>query len=160
MSQKLYQLYRVIGSMAVFGNQTNPGVGQSINFSFDLDYSNAQTAGYPAVVNKPIVASFGPLGEFYLRSDSQQSYVGFSSPIAEIDLQLFPLTATPPQLQPQPTFNVPNGASLRNPGQTGPTAPFFTGTDVVGPAWAVVYEFETPDFPIPLKDVPPTPANQ
>jgi hypothetical protein len=54
MPQTLFQLYRVIGTMQVSGN--NPGVGQSINFSFDLYYGNAQqNNGIPEIVGKPIV---------------------------------------------------------------------------------------------------------
>ena len=89
MPQTLYQLYRVIGTMQVSGNQA--GVGQSINFSFDLYYGNAQqNNGIPQIVGKPVVTSFGPLGKFEIQGTGVEidNLVRFRSPIAKIDLSL------------------------------------------------------------------------
>jgi hypothetical protein len=82
-----HTLYRVIGTMEVSGNQA--GVGQSINYSFDLDYANAQqNGGLPQIVGSPIVTSFGPLGQFEIQGTGVEldNLVRFRSPVAEIEL--------------------------------------------------------------------------
>src|SRR5277367_5697513 len=110
MPQTLYQLYRVIGTMQVSGNQA--GVGQSINFSFDLYYGNAQqNNGIPEIVGKPVVTSFGPLGKFEIQGTGVEidNLVRFRSPVAEIDLLFTELTTIPPSTAPPP--QVVNGAS-------------------------------------------------
>ena len=59
-------VYEVIGTLSVPGNSSHPGIGQSINYSFKLDYTHLDPFDYPTVVGTPIVTSFGPLGHFSL----------------------------------------------------------------------------------------------
>ena len=157
MPQTLFQLYRVIGTMQVSGN--NPGVGQSINFSFDLYYGNAQqNNGIPEIVGKPIVTSFGPLGEFAIQGTGVEidNLVRFRSPIAEIDLTFVSLR--PNSTPPAPPPEVTNGVGMLGisvffsctTGSNQPCAWFHApGVETVGTAYAMVYEHETPHLPIP-----------
>lgn len=95
-------IYRVIGMQTIRGNSANPNLRQTIFFNFDLDYSQPQ-APSPTVVGTPWVQSFGPLGEFSLRTVSNQGYIGFQSgpvdsPVAEIDLLFTSLAYPPPPI--------------------------------------------------------------
>lgn len=87
-------IYEVIGTLAVPGNSSHPAVGQSINYSFELDYSQLEF-DFPTVVGTPVVTSFGPLGTFTLGNVSSQGDVGFFSSVEEIDL-LFNSLSSPP----------------------------------------------------------------
>jgi hypothetical protein len=71
-------VYEIIGTLTIPGNSANPGVGETINYSFELDYST-DTQGFPTttLVGTPIITSFGPLGTFY---SNGQNGTGFSSP--------------------------------------------------------------------------------
>jgi hypothetical protein len=154
MPQTLYQLYRVIGTMQVSGNQA--GVGQSINFSFDLYYGNAQqNNGIPEIVGKPVVTSFGPLGKFEIQGTGVEidNLVRFRSPIAEIDLLFTELTTIPPSTAPPPqVVNRASGSELYscNTGSNEPCASFPPpGVFTTGTSCGQVYEHQTPDLPIP-----------
>lgn len=133
-------IYEVIGTLTVPGNSLNPGVGQSINYSFELDYTQLEY-GYPTVVGTPIVTSFGPLGIFSLRNVSSQNYVGFFSPLAEIDLLFQQLMSPPPPVIAGQSWlysctNVP----------TGVCAQFYIGPgqNIYGTAHASVYAVPEP----------------
>src|ERR1700744_5472460 len=108
-------IYRVIGMLTVRGNSSHPHVGQTIFFNFELEYSQAID---PAVVGTPIVSSFGPLGEFSLNTvAAPQGYVGFFSPVAEIDLLFNSLSHPPPVISGQSWLYSCTNAP------TGPCAP-------------------------------------
>jgi hypothetical protein len=126
-------IYEVIGTLAVPGNSSHPGVGQSINYSFKLDYTNLEL-GYPTIVGVPIVTSFGPLGTFSLGNVSSQDYVGFFSAVAEIDLLFNPLSSYPPVVRESWLFNCTDVS-------TGVCAPFYIGPglNIYGTANAAVY---------------------
>jgi hypothetical protein len=87
-------IYEVIGTLTVPGNSSNPGVGETIIYSFELDYSQLIGGYIPTVVGTPVITSFGPLGTFSLEygdSGALQGYVAFFSQSstgydAEIDL--------------------------------------------------------------------------
>jgi hypothetical protein len=89
-------VYEVIGSLTVPGNSANPGVGETIKYSFEMDYYTDQN-GYQvsAIVGAPVITLFGALGTFYtVTLSGQAGYVGFyntpvanNSSTAEIDLQ-------------------------------------------------------------------------
>jgi hypothetical protein len=154
MPQLLFQLYRVIGTMEVSGNQA--GVGQSINYSFDLDYANAQqNGGLPQIVGKPVVTSFGPLGEFEIQGTGVEidNLVRFRSPIAEIDLIFSALRTTPPPVAPPPQVTNGAGGSVLYSCSTAPNEPCASfpnpGVFTTGTACAKVYEHQTPHPPIP-----------
>jgi hypothetical protein len=79
--------YQVAGSMQVLANSSFPGVGETIDYSFLLDYSS-QT-GYTTVVGIPTITSFGPLGAFTMQTGTlnpNTAYIPFNSSSAEIDL--------------------------------------------------------------------------
>ena len=156
MPQTLFQLYRVIGTMEISGN--NPGVGQSINYSFDLYYGNAQqNNGIPEIVGKPVETSFGPLGEFAIQGTGVEidNLVRFRSPVAEIDLTfVLRANSTPPAPPPK----VANGVGILgisvffscSTGSNAPCASFpAPGVNTLGTAYAKVYETQTAAPPIP-----------
>jgi hypothetical protein len=130
-------IYRVIGMLTVRGNSSHPHVGQTIFFNFELEYSQAID---PAVVGTPIVASFGPLGEFSLKTHSALGYFGFFSPDAEIDL-LFSSVSNRPVISGQSWLYSCTNAP------TGPCAPFYIapGTNIYGTACAEIFEVPTPE---------------
>ncbi len=89
-------VYEISGTLTIPGNSSNPGVSETINFSFELDYTQL-VRGLPTVVGTPTINSFGPLGTFLFGtpggspdgaapSNPYQGYVGFFSPSVEIDL--------------------------------------------------------------------------
>ena len=133
-------IYEIIGTLAIPGNAANPGVGQSINYSFELDYAQLVN-GFPAVVGTPTVTSFGPLGVFALGAVSSQNYVGFFSPVAEIDLLFRSLASPPPPVISGQAWLY---SCTNNP--AGVCAPFYVGpgTNIYGPAHASVYAVATP----------------
>lgn len=134
-------IYEVIGTLAVPGNSSNPGVGQSINYSFKLDYSQLQF-NFPTIVGSPIVHSFGPLGVFSLGNVSSQGYVGFFSPVAEIDLLFQSLMSPPP-----PVISGQSWLFSCTDVSTGPCAPFYIGQgmNIYGTACAAVYAVPSPE---------------
>jgi hypothetical protein len=143
------QRYQVIGTMSVSGNSSNPGVGQSINYSFELDYANAGSSfGLPTVVGQPVITCFGPLGNFDLKVISIQGYIGFFSPLAELDLLFQTLTSPPP-----PVVSGESWLYSCTVVSTGPCAPFYTGSDIYGTACAKVYEIPALDRPVPWEGV-------
>jgi hypothetical protein len=96
---KADNIYEVIGSMTIPGNAANPGVGETINYSFEMDYFvDPQYGPQSNVIGTPIVTSFGALGTaFYVAGAGGQAngYVGFfsgdphnvSNGFSEIDLE-------------------------------------------------------------------------
>jgi hypothetical protein len=83
-------IYEVIGTLTIPGNSSNPGVSETINYSFELDYSQLDV-NY--VVGTPVITSFGPVFTFSLEhgaSGAFSGYIGFfsqsSTGYAEIDL--------------------------------------------------------------------------
>jgi hypothetical protein len=135
-------IYEVIGTLSVSGNSSHPGIGQSINYSFKLDYSQLEF-GFPTIVGTPIVTSFGPLGVFSLGNVSSQGYVGFFSPVAEIDLLFQSL------MSPGPPVVGSGQAWLFNCSHdpTGVCALFYLGPgkNIYGPACASVYADPEPE---------------
>jgi hypothetical protein len=100
-------VYEVIGTLTVPGY--SPGVGETINYSFELDYSQPGGTGTPVYANltgTPTVTSFGALGTaFYLAYLGSPNYVAFFdsgvTPLAlEIDLngQFEPFFGAPPPI--------------------------------------------------------------
>jgi hypothetical protein len=82
-------IYEINGTMHVSGNSASPGVGETINFSFELDETPALNDPFavPSIVGTPIVTSVGPLGTFAIPYGvNSQGYVGFFSATAEIGL--------------------------------------------------------------------------
>ncbi len=134
-------IYEVIGTLTIPGNKSNPGVGQSINYSFELDYTQLDL-GFPTVVGTPVVTSYGPLGTFSLRNVSSQGYVGFFSSVAEIDLLFTTLSSHPPVIGGQSWLYNCTGVP------TGDCAPFYIGpgVNIYGTANASVYAVTTPDL--------------
>lgn len=111
---KADSVYEVIGTLTVPGNSSNPGVGETINYSFELDY--VQPGGtygdayvYAEVIGTPTITAFGPLGTaFYTPGGSlglAADYIPFFLDVApsggglglpvEIDLdgQFWPFSA-------------------------------------------------------------------
>jgi hypothetical protein len=79
-------VYLVKGTMTVPGNSANPGVSETIDFSFELDYSQMVNFN-TTFVGTPTTTSFGPLGSFTaIVNHSASGYIGFFSSAAEIDL--------------------------------------------------------------------------
>ncbi len=133
-------IYEVIGTLAVPGNSSNPGVGQSINYAFKLNYSQLNF-GFPTLVGTPFLHSFGPLGSFSRCEVSSQGYVGFFSPVAEIDLLFQSLASpAPPVISGQSWLFSCTGIS------TGVCAPFNLGPgrNIYGTANAAVYTVPEP----------------
>lgn len=128
-------IYEVIGTLTVPGNSSNPGVGQLINYSFKLDYTQLDL-DYPTVVGTPIITSFGPLGKFTLVNVSSQDYVGFFSPVAEIDLLFESLSSPPP-----PVISGKSWLFSCTDVSTGVCAPFYIGPsmNIYGTADASIY---------------------
>ena len=93
---KADSIYEIVGTLAIPGNSANPGVSETMNYSFELDYSYPSVAGAPSpsvsIVGTPVITPFGPLGQFALRSsggvvaDTANGYIGFFNPNVEIDL--------------------------------------------------------------------------
>jgi hypothetical protein len=140
--REMPKIYEIIGTLTVPGNKSNPGVGQSINYSFELDYTQLQF-DYPTVVGTPIVTSFGPLGTFSLGNVSSQGYVGFFSSVAEIDLLFQSLSSPPP-----PVISGQSWLYNCTDVSTGPCAPFYIGPgmNIYGTANASVYAVTTPEY--------------
>jgi hypothetical protein len=97
---KADSVYEVIGSMTIPGNSANPGVGETINYSFELDYTTIYVDGFAydvsQLVGTPTVTSFGPLGTFYMSGGvggQANGYMGFFNNLdpnvstVEIDLE-------------------------------------------------------------------------
>jgi len=150
-------VYEITGTMTVPGNSSNPGVSETINFSFELDYSQLINGYTPSVVGTPVVTSFGPLGEFSLGAVvPSQGYIGFFSPLlvngtypAEMDLMgRFSPVGSGASLVPI-VYNGYGGAWLYSctNGSTGACAPFYTtpGRNIYGTASASVYLVSTPE---------------
>jgi hypothetical protein len=89
-------VYEISGTLTIPGNSSNLGVSETINYSFDLDYTRL-IGGLPTIVGAPTINSSGPLGTFLFGapggspdgaapSNPYQGYVGFFSPSVEIDL--------------------------------------------------------------------------
>jgi hypothetical protein len=94
-------VYQMTGSLTIPGDSANPTVSETINFSFELDYSPLGEPYLVTVVGAPVVSSVGPLGDFTLfaaavPSNAMSDYIAFYSPLygtaaaangyAEIDL--------------------------------------------------------------------------
>ncbi len=143
-------VYEVIGTLSVPGNSSHLDIGQSINYSFKLDYTHLDPFDYPTVVGTPIVTSFGPLGHFSLRNVSSQNYVGFFSPVAEIDL-LFNSLSTPPP----PVISGQSWLFSCTDVPTGACAPFYIGPgrNIYGTANASVYLVSAAETETPATDV-------
>jgi hypothetical protein len=129
-------VYEVIGTLAIPGNSSNPGVGQSINYSFRLNYTVLDPVGFPTLVGTPKITSFGPLGNFDKCNVSSQGYVGFFSPVAEIDLFFQSLSSPPP-----PAISGKSWLFSCTDVPTGVCAPFYIGPgmNIYGTANAAVY---------------------
>lgn len=138
---KMPIIYEVIGTLAVPGNSSHPGIGQSINYSFELDYSQLEF-DFPTVVGTPVVTSFGPLGTFTLGNVSSQGYVGFFSPVVEIDLLFNSLSSPPP-----PVISGQSWLFSCTDVSTGACAPFYVGPgrNIYGTACASVYAVPNPE---------------
>jgi len=68
-------IYEVIGTLTIPGNYLNPGVGETINFSFEFDSSLPNGID---LIGTPIITAFGPLGTFTTNgSDHANSYNAF-----------------------------------------------------------------------------------
>jgi len=135
-------IYEIAGTMTVPGNSSSPGIKETINFSFELDYS--QIVNFtPIFVGTSTVTSFGPLGTFSIGTNSLQGYIGFFSPVAEIDLLgLFsPLFSPTPAISGQVwLYNCTNMP-------TGPCAPFYIGPglNIYGTASDSAHPVSTPE---------------
>jgi hypothetical protein len=144
-------VYEISGTMTVSGNSSNPGVQETVNFSFELDYSQLNQDLEPAIVGTPMVTSFGPLGTFSIASiPSTQGYVGFFSPLpvtpggypAEIDL----LGDFSPAFNPVPVISGQAWLYPCTAEPTGPCAPFFIGgLNIYGTATATVHLVSAPE---------------
>jgi hypothetical protein len=77
--------YEIIGTLTIPGNSANPGVGETINFSVELDYAGSSPTA--TLVGTPVITSFGPLGTFGIAYVPGSAYeIGFGSPDAVIEL--------------------------------------------------------------------------
>jgi hypothetical protein len=134
-------IYEVIGTLTIPGNSSNPGVGESINYSFELDYTQLVDST-PSVVGTPTITSFGPLGTFSLKTVSSQGYVGFFSSVAEIDLLFKSLLSPPP-----PVISGQSWLYSCTDSPTGVCAPFYIGPakNIYGTANASVYAVAAPE---------------
>jgi hypothetical protein len=88
-------VYEIIGTLTISGSSSNPSVGESINYSFELDYSSLLPGVIPTLVGTPIVTSFGPLGTLGLGYPEStgvvldapiQGYIAFFGPGVEVDI--------------------------------------------------------------------------
>lgn len=83
-------IYQVTGTLTIPGNSANPGVSETVNYSFELDYPTnlIPTEGQPLLFGTPKVTSSGPLGTFAgpFLSSVVQGYIAFGNSAAEIDL--------------------------------------------------------------------------
>jgi hypothetical protein len=146
-------IFEITGTMTVPGNSSNPGVSETMNFSFELDYSQLIAGFNPTVVGTPVVTSFGPLGDFSLAAViAGQGYIAFLSPLkvgpnqfAEMDL----MGSFSPAYSPIPIVNEGYGGAwlysckYMSP---GPCAPFDTGqANIYGTANDSVYAVSTPE---------------
>jgi hypothetical protein len=113
------QVYEVIGTLTIPGNRSNPGVGETINYAFELDYYTAQNGNQvSAIVGTPTITSDGPLGTFYMNTGGfgqADGYVAFFSgpqvsgfTSAEIDLGGY----FTPTFAPEPIPVQGNGSDL------------------------------------------------
>jgi hypothetical protein len=142
-------VYEIRGTLTIPGNSANPGIAETINYSFELDYTKLDNAGFASFVGTPSVTSFGPLGTFAIVNNSSQGYIGFFSPVltpqnqpAQIDLlgEFSPLFNPVPVISGQAWLYSCTGES------TGVCAPFFIGPgNIYGPATASVYAVSTPE---------------
>ncbi len=75
---KADSVYEVIGTLTIPGNYLNPGVIETINFSFKFDPSLPTPRD---LIGTPIITAFGPLGTFTTNgSDPGSSYIAFVAP--------------------------------------------------------------------------------
>ena len=66
-------VYKIIGTLTIPGNYLNPGVGETINFSFEFD-SGLQSG----VIGTSVITAFGPLGTFTTNGSGRgSSYIAF-----------------------------------------------------------------------------------
>jgi len=148
-------VYEVIGTLTIPGNSSNPGVGETINYSFELGYfpSLPDFLGTPVIVGTPIVTSFGPLGTYSIGGTSSQNYVSFFSSLgvhSEIDLLMYPFNGngdTAPYAFEAWLYGCIGTFGLSQPF----CAPFVeldangNPLDIYGPATAAVYLVSTPE---------------
>jgi hypothetical protein len=139
--------------MTVLGNSSNPGIAETINYSFELNYS--QIVNFvPTFVGAPVVTSSGPLGTFSIGGISMQGYIAFFSPVmvfgsrhAEMDLMGFFSPVIPPLHSPAPIPGQGYGGSWLyscTSLSTGPCAPFYTGGDIYGTNTVSVHQVPEP----------------
>ena len=149
-------IYQITGSMTIPGNSANPGVSETINFSFELFYPEPVVRGFPIVVGTPVVTSVGPLGDFTMNTagvpgNTVSGYIGFFNPpigaasttypevYAEIDLPGDFLVA--PSISGWTWFYI-----CRNPNipcsEFTSTAP---GNEYPDTATATIYKVQTPE---------------
>jgi hypothetical protein len=142
-------IYEINGTLHVAGNSANPGVGETIKYSFELDYTQALNDPFtmPSIVGTPIITSSGPLGTFSIPFGvNSQDYIGFFSPVAEIDLLgdflpfLSPNSPVPTIVEPW-LFSCSTTKGLNNP----VCAPFYTGLNIYGTASGSVGAVATPE---------------
>ena len=81
-------VFEIVGTLTIPGNSSNPGVSETINYSFEFDPSLPTT-----VIGTPTITGFGPLGQHFTFAENgaflagpPSSYFGFFSPGVEIDL--------------------------------------------------------------------------
>jgi hypothetical protein len=160
-------VYEIVGTLTLSGNSANPGVSETINFSFELDYATlAAASGQPTLVGTPTFNAVGPLGTFVFGSISgtginggpESGYVPFfnvSSPsgpsaldAVEIDLNSIfffnPATPNPQFSSTMWTCLIPACAEFWPggglPGPTGPGGLLWPGTATVA-----VYDVPVPE---------------
>jgi hypothetical protein len=83
-------VYEIIGTLTIPGNNSNPGVGETINFSVELDYASSSPTA--TLFGTPVITSFGPLGTFGIAYVPGSAYeIGFGSPsgVLELDSSFF-----------------------------------------------------------------------
>jgi hypothetical protein len=138
-------IYGVCGTLTIPGNSSNPDAAETINFSFLLDYLQPADPHnpYPTIIGTPTVTSIGPLGTFSILGVYSQGYVGFFSPVAEIDL-LMDFIPPPPDIIESWLYSCEGGGTLSN---AMICASYVTppGTGVYGTASGSVYLVSTPE---------------
>jgi hypothetical protein len=143
-------IYEVIGTMTVPGNSANPGVGETVDYSFELDYSySGINGGYPTIIGTPEAISFGPLGPYAVGTVSSQNYVFFGGgPELDLLMDFFPTSGTPTVIEPW-LFGCSTAFAQMNPAACAPFVEYIPGTnilgDVYGTASASVYLVSTPE---------------
>ena len=147
-------IYEIIGTLTIPGNSANPGVSETINYSFMLDYTNSFQGYYP-IVGTPTVTSFGPLGTL---ADVQSHSVkpSFLHHWNRLKLhQQVDLAVEGPGGQVTPKrhirrYSCEGGWGLNNLSVCGPFMPLgadgsYTLHGGYGPATAAVYLVSTPE---------------